>query len=396
MKNGWETHTLGSVLQKTETVNPLQSPDGEFYYIDVSSVSNITFQIEETQRLKGKDAPSRARQLVKENDVIFATVRPTLKRIAIVPNNLDNQVCSTGYFVLRPKPCLNHKYLFYSLFSQNFMGAMEGLQKGASYPAVTNAEVRAQTLSFPSLPEQQRIVGILDDAFEGIAAAKANAEKNLQNARALFESYLQSVFSQEGIGWENSTIDQHIRFIDYRGKTPTKTESGLRLITAKNVKMGYIQETPREYVAPNSYDGWMTRGIPKLGDVLFTTEAPLANVAQLDTDEKVVFAQRIIIMQPNMSKLDSTFLKYLLLSQPVQQRILKQGTGATVQGIKSSLLKKIEISFPSSLDVQRNIVSQLDSLQQQTKVLESIYRQKLKALEELKKSLLHQAFNGEL
>lgn len=79
-----------------------------------------------------------------------------------------------------------------------------------------------------------------------------------------------------------------------------------------------------EFVASESYDAWMTRGIPRFGDVLFTTEAPLANVAQLDTNDKVVFAQRIIIMQPDASKLDSTFLKYLLLSQPVQQRTLRE------------------------------------------------------------------------
>src|SRR6266850_5088556 len=104
MKNGWPKKTLSEVLQKTETVNPQQSPQVEFDYIDVSSVSNATFQIEATQRLKGKDAPSRARKLVRTNDILFATIRPTLQRIAVVPKNLDKQVCSTGYFVLRPKP----------------------------------------------------------------------------------------------------------------------------------------------------------------------------------------------------------------------------------------------------------------------------------------------------
>src|SRR5690349_21131255 len=115
-KNGWQTKTLGEVLQETETRNPLQSPEAEFDYIDVSSVSNTTFQIEETQRLKGKDAPSRARRLIRANDILFATVRPTLQRIAIVPEHLDNQICSTGYFVLRPKPGIDHRFVFYSLF----------------------------------------------------------------------------------------------------------------------------------------------------------------------------------------------------------------------------------------------------------------------------------------
>ena len=140
----------------------------------------------------------------------------------------------------------------------------------------------------------------------------------------------------------------------------------------------------------------MTRGIPKKGDVLFTTEAPLANVAQLDTDERVAFAQRIIIMQPNPTRLDSAFLKYLLLSRPVQQCIRERGTGATVQGIKASLLKLIDISFPSSLAIQKQIVFKLDSLSHETQRLTSIYERKLAALEELKTSLLHQAFNGEL
>ena len=136
MKNGWQTKKLGEVLQKTETINPMQSPETEFDYIDVSSVSNATFQIAETQHLKGRDAPSRARRLVKTNDVLFATVRPTLQRIAIVPEHLDNQVCSTGYFVLRPKPEVDYRFVFYSLFTEDFMGQMENLQKGASYPAV--------------------------------------------------------------------------------------------------------------------------------------------------------------------------------------------------------------------------------------------------------------------
>jgi type I restriction enzyme S subunit len=160
-------------------------------------------------------------------------------------------------------------------------------------------------------------------------------------------------------GWQTKQLGELCRFIDYRGKTPEKTASGLRLITAKNVKMGYLQETPMEFVSPESYDSWMTRGIPKMGDVLFTTEAPLANVAQLNTDEKVVFAQRIIVLQTNANIVDSTFLKYLLLSDVAQDRIVEQGTGATVQGIKASLLRTIPIEFPP-LPEQQRIVSILD------------------------------------
>ena len=274
---------------------------------------------------------------------------------------------------------------------------------GLTVPKLNQGNLRVIPIPIPSVQEQQRIIAILDQAFEGIAKARANAEQNLQNARALFESHLQSVFSVrgelvEGRGesWINATLGQYIKFIDYRGKTPEKTEGGLRLITAKNVKMGYLQINPREYVAPKIYDSWMTRGIPRLGDVLFTTEAPLANVAQLDTDEKVVFAQRIIIMQPDASKLDSTFLKYMLLSEPIQKRIHDKGTGATVKGIKASLLKNIQISFPNSVSAQAKIVDKFDALSAETQRLEALYQRKIALLDELKKSLLQQAFAGEL
>lgn len=160
-------------------------------------------------------------------------------------------------------------------------------------------------------------------------------------------------------GWETCNLEDFITLIDYRGKTPIKTESGIRLITAKNVKLGFLQTEPQEFIAEDNYDSWMTRGIPNYGDVIFTTEAPLANVAQIDTHDKLAFAQRIIVMQPRANKIDSTFLKYMLLSPDVRSEILGKGTGATVQGIKQSLLRKVRISFPQ-LPEQQRIVSILD------------------------------------
>lgn len=268
---------------------------------------------------------------------------------------------------------------------------------GAAQPQITRSSLSPISVSYPvDINDQRRIVAVLDEAFEAIAMAKSNTEKNLQNARALFDGHLSDVFQEPKLAWRQTVVEQHIRFIDYRGKTPEKTSQGLRLITAKNVKKGFIQEEPREFVAPESYEGWMTRGIPKLGDVLFTTEAPLGNVAQLDTAERVVFAQRIIIMQPDPAALDSTFLKYLLLSEPMQAKLRARATGATAQGIKASLLKRIPITFPKTLKDQAAIVERLDSLAEATRRLEDLYVTRLAALDELKKVLLSRAFSGAL
>ncbi|MFN6379720.1 MAG: restriction endonuclease subunit S, partial [Flavobacteriales bacterium] len=207
MKQGWEIKKLGEVLLKTELVDPTQNPDKEFTYLDVSSVNKETKVIEGATVLLGKNAPSRARKLVKLNDVIFATVRPTHSRVALITEEYDSQICSTGYFVLRPREDINHKYLFYFLLTDHFNQQMEKLQKGASYPAVTDTEVKNIQIKYPkSLPEQQRIVSVLDKCFAAIDKAKANAERNLKNAKELFESYLQGVF--ENGNWERKTLKE--------------------------------------------------------------------------------------------------------------------------------------------------------------------------------------------
>ena len=149
-------------------------------------------------------------------------------------------------------------------------------------------------------------------------------------------------------------------FIDYRGKTPPKTTSGIPLVTAKIVKNGVIQE-PQEFIAESYYDEWMRRGIPKQGSVVFTTEAPLGEVARIRTKSKLAFAQRIIILEPNMSYLNPDYLFYSLQNRVLKSRIEAHATGTTVMGIKAAELKKIEIDLPP-LQVQKQIAEILCSL----------------------------------
>ena len=401
MKRPWRTDKLGEVCSfLNRGISPKYTEDGGICILNQKCIRNHRVGFEPSRRHDANAKTVGGDRLVRAGDVLVnSTGTGTLGRVAQLredppePTTVDSHVT-----IVRPKAGKFHPE-FFGYMLVVIEDAIKKAGEGCGGQTELARSVLADSFSvhYPeSLPEQQRIVGILDEAFEGIATAKANAEKNLQNARALFESHLQSAFTQKEGGWLASTIGEHIRFIDYRGKTPHKTDCGLRLITAKNVKMGYLRMAPQEFVAPESYDGWMTRGIPRCGDVLFTTEAPLANVAQLDTAERVVVGQRIITMQPDPKTLDCTFLKYLLMSQPVQQRIHAKGTGATVKGIKASLLRTVEIAFPVSLDDQRRIVGQLDSLTRETQRLESIHQRKLAALESLRKALLHQAFAGAL
>ena len=150
------------------------------------------------------------------------------------------------------------------------------------------------------------------------------------------------------------------KFIDYRGKTPPKTASGIPLITAKIVKNGAIQE-PQEFIAEDFYDKWMRRGIPKKGSIVFTTEAPLGEVAQIKTNAKLAFAQRIIVLEPNQEYLDENYLFYALQDSVLKSRIDARASGTTVIGIKSAELKQVEIDVPP-LSVQHKIAAVLSSL----------------------------------
>jgi len=189
----WDERFLGEVLQKTETVDPTKKPKEKFVYIDVSSVDKETKEIVNTSLLIGKDAPSRARKLVKTNDVIFATVRPTHARVAIITEKYNNQVCSTGYFILRTNDLMNNKLVFYFLLTSSFNRQMEKLQKGASYPAVTDSEVKNIKILFPKpLTEQKKII----DKLDVLSIETNKLEKIYKKKLACLEELKKSILKQ--------------------------------------------------------------------------------------------------------------------------------------------------------------------------------------------------------
>ena len=402
MRNGWKNAAIGNVCTirppKRESKKILNGEDlVSFVPMDELCIRQKAFTATQARPL---DKVYGGYTYFAEDDVLLAKITPCFQNGKLgIARGLTNGVGfgSSEFFVLRCNGNLDPEFLFHFLSQNSFTTRGVAQMTGAvGHKRVPLEFIENHSFPLPPLAEQKRIVAILDEAFAGIATAVANAEKNLANARELFKSHLNAVFSQRGDGWVETTIDEHIRFIDYRGRTPRKTESGMRLITAKNVKMGHLQEHPMEFVDPAIYKEWMTRGIPQKGDVLFTTEAPLGNVAQLDTSEMVVFAQRVIIMQPDHNHIVPDFLKFMLLSRVMQRSIHDRGTDATAKGIKASRLKKVDISFPGEIEEQRQIVRLLDRLQSETQRLESIYQQKLDALAELKQSILQKAFAGEL
>ncbi|MCA6522114.1 MAG: restriction endonuclease subunit S [Pseudanabaena sp. M135S2SP2A07QC] len=189
--------------------------------------------------------------------------------------------------------------------------------------------------------------------------------------------------------WVWCPLGEVTHFIDYRGKTPTKITSGIRLITAKNVKQGYLSLSPDEYISEQEYEERMTRGYPQLGDVFFTTEAPLGNACLNNLDEPISMGQRIITIR-SIAFLSSYLLK-VILSPAIQKEIDIRKTGVTAQGIKSKRL--VEVPFPlPPLAEQKAIVEKVDKLMNIIDQLEQQIKHRKQLAENLMQTVLREAF----
>ncbi len=218
-----------------------------------------------------------------------------------------------------------------------------------------------KSLPIPPLEIQKEIVKILDKLTE----LEATLEAELSLREKQYQYYRDHLLSfGDDVEWKS--LGDVCDYVDYRGKTPKKVDSGIYLVTAKNIKKGFIDyDVSKEYVSEEEYLDIMRRGLPKLGDVLITTEAPCGNIAQVD-NENIALAQRVIkycTKKPNVLRND--FLKFLLLGQKFQNDLMRISTGGTVKGVKGSLLHQLKIPIPP-LETQAKIVEILDKFDRLT------------------------------
>lgn len=294
--------------------------------------------------------------------------------------------------VLRPhRSVLTDNWLIYFLVHSDLSKFVSGL----TVPKLNQGSLREIPIPVPPLPEQQRIVGILDEAFEGIAIAKANAEKNLQNARALFESHLQSFFTQRGDGWKQKTLEK-IAITFGRGKSKHRPRNEPKLYGGNYpfIQTGDIRNANHfitEYSQTYSKTGLAQSKLWPQGTICITIAANIAETGILGFD--ACFPDSVIGVVTNPNEADVGFVEYLL--QSFKARLQTLGKGSAQANINMRTFENKRFPFPPVAE-QKQIVEKLDTLREEIQRLESIYQQKLNALEELKKSLLHQAFSGEL
>jgi len=263
-----------------------------------------------------------------------------------------------GLIRINDKSNLNYKFLFYWLTIE----AQKHVYSGMGNPKLMSHQVEKIPIPIPcpdnpdrSLAIQAEIVRILDTFTE--LTAELTAE--LTDRKKQYNYYRDRLLTFEEGEVEWKTLGEVCDYVDYRGKTPTKTLEGIFLVTAKNIRAGYIDyEASQEFISEDDYASVMRRGIPKLGDVLITTEAPCGFVAQVDR-ENIALAQRVIKYRSKDKRLSNSFLKHYLLGGHFQNKLLKTATGSTVKGIKGSKLHQLTIPIPSEAE-QARIVAILD------------------------------------
>ena len=277
--------------------------------------------------------------------------------------------------VLKAKPCIDIDYLGYSLMFYD----TSGLVNGATRQKLTQAAMREIKVPYREIDEQQEIVGKIDSVFSLIE----KSQLELRRLDQLVKSRFVEMFGK--IEHEDS-LENLCRFIDYRGKTPEKTDMGLPFITAKNVRMHHMSFETQEFISKETYDKVMTRGFPRVGDVVFTTEAPLGNVCRIPSiDTEFYIGQRIITMQTD--SLEPAYLEYALASNEFRKKLNAKASGSTVTGIRSKLLEKLTIPVPP-LELQNRFASFVAEVDKSKLAV----KQSLEKLETLKKSLMQQYF----
>ena len=414
MKNGWPTKTLVESCEirppKSEARERLAA-DSLVSFLPMEDMG-INKKFVRATQAKPLSAVVGGYTYFADGDVLLAKITPCFENGKLgIAEGMSNGIGfgSSEYFVFRPDKTISKEWLYYYLSRETFRVEGAARMSGAvGHKRVSKEFIESYPIPVPPLSEQQRVVGILDDAFEGIATAKANAEKNLQNARALFESHLQSVFSQRGPGWVEDSVSQLVSegavFKPFDGNHgeihPRKadyTESGVPFIMASDLQNGRVDTKGCKFISRRLADS-LRVGFAKDGDVLISHKGTIGRSAIVNTsDDYIMLTPQVTSYRViDASKLFNRFIRYYFMS-PVFQREMIAGAegGATRAYIGITKQLTLRFRFPA-LRAQREITAKLDALDPETQHLESIYERKLAALEALKKSLLHQAFTGNL
>jgi len=400
MKEGWEIKKLGEVCKLTNgyAFQSKEYTDDGYFVIRIGNVQDGYIELNNPRYIKLSEEKQK-KFILSEGDILVSLTGNVGRVGEIKEEHLPAVLNQRVAKISLNSKSLQKAYLFYFLTSEYFITELIKAGRGAAQQNISTTDIENLIIPLPPLPEQQRIVSILDEAFAAIAKAKANAEQNLKNAKELFESYLQEVFDpstrsgqgKKGDGWEVRTLGELCVFTqgiqrDVKLQSETKGENQVRFLRIVDYTQGnepprYIDFPGEKYIL-NTDDVALVRYGASTGFVCRGLEGALAN-------------NLFRVIPKSTGKLTNDFLFIFLRSPLFQNAIKATMNGAAMPAISFSLIEGIPFPLPP-LKEQQTIVRQLDALRAETQKLEAIYQKKIDNLEELKKSILQKAFSGEL
>ncbi|HEY9627258.1 MAG TPA: restriction endonuclease subunit S [Coleofasciculaceae cyanobacterium] len=332
-----------------------------------------------------------------ENDLLISS-RGSIGKIAIVRKDQNFNIMG-NIILLRVLANINSRYIAFSLKYK--LDEIQSISRGVAQKGLYLNQIRNFEITLPPFQEQKRIVAIVDEAFEGIDRAIANTEKNLTNARELFESYLNATLSGQGKQWKETTLGKEIDLLTgfaFKSSGYTDSDKSIRLLRGDNIAPGSLRWDGVKRWPESEVNEYLYYQLQE-GDVVLAMDRPWIKTglrrAQITKDDlPCLLVQRTACLRGD-DNLENRFLLYLISGRAFTQHVLGSQTGLSVPHISGKQIQSFEFSKPS-LREQYSIIDSLDELKSETKRLEAIYQQKITALNELKQSILQKAFTGEL
>ena len=399
MRDGWEIKKLGDLCEFQRGLTYTKTDEVEISDNIVLRATNIDLStnllnLSELKYISDRVAVPDSKK-VSKNSMMICTASGSKSHLGKVAYIDDDYGYAFGGFMgmITPKSALLPRYLFHLMTSDAYKDFIGKVSDGANINNLKFDDLRGFLVPLPSISEQQRIVSILDQVFEGIATAKANAENNLKNARQLFESHLNSVFSQRGEGWVEKRLGQVCQ--TGAGGTPLKSKKAyyeggtIPWLLSGEVSQGQIHKA-KHFISQQGLENSSAKIFPKNTVLVAMYGATAGQVGILKFEAST--NQAVCGILPN-DRFVPEYLFYFFLSQ--KDSLVAQAAGNAQPNISQLKIKNTAVPI-LSLSEQQEIVERFDFLRNQTQRLESIYQKKIEALDALKKSILQKAFSGKM
>jgi len=402
MREGWQSKALADLCEVFTDGDWVESKDQSAEGIRLIQTGNVGEGIfkdrSEKARYISKETFERLRCTeIFEGDCLVSRLPDPVGRSCILQNSSERMITAVDCTVIRFHSHLLYSH-FFNYYSQSdlYLRAVAEVCTGTTRNRISRSNLGMIQIPVPPLPEQRRIVALLDEAFAGLATAKVNSERNLQNARAIFESHLQSVFSQRGEGWVDRQLASLCTEITVGHVGSMKTEykeSGIPFLRSQNIRPFEVSMDNSMFI-DEAFHRTLKKSQLRPGDLAIVRTGYPGTAAVIPPELPDSNCSDLVIVRPG-EEIDPHFLAAFFNSAFGKQLVLGKIVGAAQKHFNITAAKEVVLHVPP-MSEQLAIVVKSDELREETQRLTSLYERKLAALEELKKSLLHQAFNGEL